>query len=281
MLPAAALLLAACGSHAARSPAPAARHNAPIIDQGTPIALAPDSLPSCFAQDEPPAPPAGEKVESFPPARPGATPAPAASTLDLSALAQRAPFGLYALNEPARVFSPVALRRATVPDGGARTVVQFMLQYRQPPKAGGGIVSLISQPAAGAAPQRTDLDDSLDAVRLGARLKPNGGTGDPLADPTAALAALGCPTDAQVQVSIEGKPTQADLLSWAGAADVLRLRLVVGKTEVSVETAGLARAAAVALVPSLTPLAGAPQLRAVLQKTFAPRAAAQTPAPQP
>lgn len=230
------------------------------------MALFPGSLPDCFTQAEPSSPPAGERIELFTPVKPGATPMPAAAALDLAALAARAPFTLYALNQPARVYPPVALRRATVVSGSGRTLEQFTVQYRQPAKLGGGIVVLTSEAAADGAPRRTDLDDSLDAARLLARLKPGGG--NPLVDPVPALVALGCPSHTAVRATVAGQAVEADLLRWRGNATVTRLRLVLSSAQVTLETAGGVPDAAVALASTLVGLRQSPSVLQMLQKLF-------------
>ena len=248
---------------------------------GTPIAAG--EIPACFLAGEPQSAPVGERTQLFapPPARPRPAPATPQPTPMVAAIAGRAAFPIYALNAQAAEFAPVQLRESTVPATSGSAVSLFAVQYRQPPRLGGGFVLVQSSPGQGTPPPRDDLDDALDALRLHARL--GGATpapGDPLADPAAALAALGCPAHATLTLPIDGQLRQADLVSWPGAPEVLLLRVEAGATEVVFESSHLSRDALLALPSRLAALQRTPVLVASLQAAFdgsgaAPRRAAQ------
>ena len=261
-LAAAALVCLGCSSSRAQNrPYGSVTVNA----QGTPVALAPDTLPACFAQDEPAALPPGDRQDAFSPLKRGATPAPGKAPR-VETMVADAPYALYALNMPQQ-YPPVALRRDTAADGATRTLVDFTVQYRAPARSGGAIVVLDSAPAAGAQPRVSDLDDSVDALRLAARFAGKS-TPDPLADPAAAFAALGCPQHSSHAVTVAGTQTTADLLRWPGQPAVLRLRLVLATTEVSLETSGLSESDALALAAALQRLTANAPLTLALARTF-------------
>jgi hypothetical protein len=258
-----ALACLACSSSRAQN---RPRGQVTVNAQGTPVALAPDTLPACFAQDDPATLPAGDRQDAFSPLRRGATPAPGKAP-HLSAMVADAPYALYALGAPAQQYPPVALRRNTATDGASRTLVDFTLQYRAPTAAGGAIVVLDSAPTAGTQPRVSDLDDSVDAVRLAARFAGRS-TPDPLADPAAAFAALGCPQHGSRSVTVAGTQATVDVLRWSGQSTVLRLRLVLATTEVSLETAGLSENDALALAATLQKLTANAPLTLALARTF-------------
>jgi hypothetical protein len=265
----------ACGTGSSKRPAATA--TAPPTQPGgvapraggTPIPM--DEIPPCFLAGEPQSAPAGERMQTFspPPLRPRPAPATPQPTPEVAAIAGRAAFPLYALNAPAAEFVPVQLRESTVPAQAGSAVSLFAVQYRQPPRMGDGFAIVQSAPGQGTAPPRDDLDDALDALRLHARL---GGAppapGDPLADPAAALAALGCPAHATLTVPIDGQQRRADLVSWPGAPEVLLLRVEAGATEIVIETSHLSRDALLALPPRLAALQRTPALVATLQAEF-------------
>jgi len=245
----------------------------------TPIAT--DDIPASFLAGEPQSAPAGERIQLFspPPARPRATPATPQPTPDIARIAADAGFPLYALSAPRAEFAPVQLRESTAPEPAGRGVSLLAVQYRQPAAAGGGLVIVQSSPGAGAVPARDDLDDALDAVRLHSRLAGTPAAGDPLADPAAALATLGCPVHTALSVQIEGQARRADLVSWPGAPEVLLLRVEAGATEVVIEAGRLSRAALLALPPRLAALQRTPALAGSLQSVFSGAASAPRAAP--
>lgn len=283
------LTAAACGSGSSKKPAatataPSAQVGGGVAPRagGTPIPA--DEIPSCFLAGEPQSAPAGERTQLFspPPPRPRPAPATPQPTPDVAAIAGRAGYPLYALNAPAAEFVPVQLRESTVPAPPGNAISLFAVQYRQPPAQGHGFAIVQSAPGQGAAPPRDDLDDALDAVRLHARL--GGATsvpGDPLADPAAALMALGCPAHAALSVQIDGQQRRADLVSWPGAPEVLLLRIEAGATEVVVEASHLSRDALLALPPRLAALERSPALVATLQAEFGGTNAGQRRLAQP
>jgi len=239
--------LIACGRSVRAHPTPVALNT----DRATIEALAPDTLPACFQQSEPATAPAGDRQESMAALRPGATPPPGREA-QLRALVTTAPFPLYALAAPSAEYSPLVLQDETASAGAGRALVSFTLRYRAPARAGGTIAIVTSRHASGT-PQQTDLDDSLDAVQLVAAFHGKN-PADALADPPSALEALGCPQHNTVTVNVPGSAGSADLLSWPGAPNVLRLRFTAGETEVTLFTAGLTQDAAVALAGRLQPL---------------------------
>ncbi len=294
-LPAAALLAAslalvaatACGAASSKQPAasvtppPAQAGGVAPRSGGTPIPA--DEIPPCFLTGEPQSAPAGERTQTFspPPLRPRPAPATPQPTPEVAAIAGHAAFPIYALNAPATEFVPVQLREVTVPAQSGSAVSLFAVQYRQPPRLGDGFALVQSAPGQGTTPPRDDLDDALDAVRLHARL--GGATpapGDPLADPAAALAALGCPVHAALTLPIDGQQRRADLVSWPGAPEML-LRIEAGATEVVIEASHLSRDALLALPPRLAALQRTPALVAKLQAAFGGTGAAQHRAAQP
>jgi len=284
------LLCVACSSGSAKTPpaataraqdGPAAAGVAPRSG-GTPIPAG--DIPPCFLAGEPQSAPAGERTQLFspPPQRPHATPATPQPTPEVARIVGSAGFPLYALSAPVAEFTPIQLRESTVPAQPGSSVSLFAMQYRRPASAGGGLVIVQSGPGQGAAPPRDDLDDALDAVRLHSRLGGTPAAGDPLADPAAALAALGCPTHAALSVQIEGQPHRADLVSWPGAPEVLLLRVEAGATEVVLEAGRLSRDAVLALPPRLAALQRTPALAGTLQGVFDGAAARRAaPAGQP
>ncbi len=283
-----ALALVACGGGSSKRPTTTATAQAPQVGSaaprsgGTPIPTG--EIPPCFLAGEPQSAPAGERTQTFspPPPRPRPAPATPQPTPEVAAIAGRAAFPIYALNAPAAEFVPVQLRESTVPAQSGNALSLFAVQYRQPPRSGDGFALVQSAPGQGATPPRDDLDDALDAVRLHARL--GGATpapGDPLADPTAALAALGCPVHAALTVPIDGQQRRADLVSWPGAPEVLLLRIEAGATEVVIEASHLSHDALLALPPRLAALQRTPALVATLQAAFGGTSAAQRRAAQP
>lgn len=278
----------ACGGGSSKklavaATAPAAQPGAGVAPRagGTPIPT--DEIPPCFLAGEPQSAPAGERTQLFspPPSRPRPAPATPQPAPNVAAIANRAAFLLYAVTPPAAGFVAVQMRMSTVPAPAGMDVSLFAVQYRQPPRSGGGFALVQSTPGQGATPPRDDLDDALDAVRLHARL--SGATpvpGDPLADPAVALAALGCPAHAALTLPIDGQPRRADLVSWPGAPEVLLLRIEAGATEVVIESSQLSRDALLALPPRLAALQRTPSLVAGLQAQFSDTSATQRRAAQ-
>jgi hypothetical protein len=183
-------------------------------------------------------------------------------------LAARAGFSLYVLDAPLTEFNPVVMRESSVPTGRGREITLFVLQYRVPAVRGGGIVIVLSSPSHGSLPQRNDLDDGLDAVRLFSRLPPTPSAGDPLADPERSLSTLGCPVHADVSVTVAGRPQNADVETWPGAPGVLFLRAQTPNGDVQIETGGIDRASTVGLAGRLVALQDSPRLVRQLQALF-------------
>jgi hypothetical protein len=263
-------MLIACSKNVRAHPTPSALNT----DRATTEALAPDTLPACFQQSEPATAPTGDRQESMAALRPGATPPPGRET-QLRTLVAMAPFSLYALAAPPAEYAPLALQDETANAGTGRALVSFTLRYRAPARAGGAIAIVTSRHAGGASRQ-TDLDDSLDAVQLAAALHGKN-SADALADPPSALGALGCPQHNTVTVNVPGSAGSADLLSWPGVANVLRLRFTAGETEVTLFTAGLTQDAAIALAGRLQPL----QRDAALVQQLRPVFVSPPPTPTP
>lgn len=286
----AAAVLAGCsgstgGKHAAGpSPAPAVATGADpsVIARAPAPPLGADEIPACFVGGEPAAAAADERTDVFTvPPRPGrGTPrALPTRTPQVAAIAAAAAFPLYALAAPPAEFTPALLRESSVPAGGGRAVSLFVLQYRVPPQRGGGLLIILSAPPRGSAPPRDDLDDSLDAVRIAARLPGTPAAGDPLTDPGRALRSLGCPTHQRLDVTLDGQQRPADLVSWPGAPRILLLRIESDRGEVTLESGLLSRDALLQLPPRLTALQQSTAATALLQALFSGRAPA-TPTPR-
>lgn len=291
----ACVALIACTSRGSRSAgSPVARSSSAATGAGAagasdaraPSPAAADDVPACLLGAEPLPAPVGERTEVFqpPPASPrppaAATPSPPP---ELARIVARSAFALYALDAPLTEFMPTLLRVSTVPAGADRAVSAFALQYRVPVRRGGGTVIALSGPAQGRAPQRDDLDDSLDAIRLRGRLASTPQAGDPLADPGAALRALGCPTHTTLTAPFGGTPHAADLIAWPGVPGVQFLRLQADGAEITLETVGLGRDALLALPARLVALQTASIVTAQLQAMFdrAPaRVGAASPTPR-
>ncbi|HZU78264.1 MAG TPA: hypothetical protein VFA70_15960 [Dehalococcoidia bacterium] len=283
-LAAATTVVLACNGAGPRAASPSARPTesgaAEQINPHAGAAIDPGSLPSCFVAAEPASLPTGARTASFGPyrqARPGATPQ---AGPQIAALLARAPFPVYALDEPVASYTPIQLRLTTYPAAGAPRPLLVALQYRIAPRAGGGVLIVLSGPSPGGAPPRDDLDDAIDAVRLEARLDGLPATPDPLADPATALGKLGCPMHSALTLTLHGKPADADLITWPGAPHVQLLRLEAGATEVTLEAGEITHTALLQLAAALQPASTGSAMARTLAAVFdGPPAGVPTAAP--
>jgi hypothetical protein len=239
--------------------------------------ILPDDIPSCFIQGEPSGSAGPERVDVFQPAPRSSAPTQRAGVPataaprpvpDIASVAAEAAFPVYALDAPIIEITPLQMRVATVAAGRGRRVSLFTLQYRVAAQRG-SLVITISSPSSATVPAANDLDDALDAIRLEARLPGTPHAADPLADPGAALRAVGCPLREPLRVKIEGEEHAALRVTWPGLPRVQILRIETGHGELTIEAGALDRAGLLRLLPSLVSLQSAPQLVTILQSYFA------------